>query len=125
MEIASFVDTLLAKPPGPPRSVELEVDTDGDVCALFECLLLIMTEMLKRWYPPPITIGRVSDTDLARMIDYYASFNIRFSLQVRSEPQPPIRNREYVQQSRLEDMMFQVSDGGKRYIVRFSSTYTT
>lgn len=122
-EVTNFVRMLLQSPPKPPNYVQLEVDTDGDVCALFEFLLMTMTELLKTWYPPPITIGQVSDEDLVRMMDYFASFGIKFALAIHAErgDMGPIRNREYLQKSRLEDMTFQVSYEGKRYTVRFSN----
>jgi hypothetical protein len=124
-EISNFVTSLLASPPSAPHSVQLEVDTDGDVCALFEVLLLTMTDMLKRWYEPPITIGRISDEKHALLIDYFASFGIRFQMETCDNPSVlRINNREYLQQSRLEQMKFQISYENTLSTVRFSNLPT-
>lgn len=117
--IQSFVHELLRTPPGAPHSVQLEMDT-GDVHGMFEALLIIMTEILKSWYPPPISIGAISSEHLVRLIAYYASFGINFSL--FEEDIPPvlrINNKTYLQESRLENMKFQMSHGSKLYTVRF------
>jgi hypothetical protein len=124
-EVTQFVNSLLATSPRAPHSVHLDIDVDGDVAALFEVLLLTMTEMLKHWYEPPITISKISDVDLERMIDYFASFGIRFQLE--TAPEPPvlrIHNREYLQQSRLEQMKFQIAHENRLYTVRFSNLPT-
>ena len=124
-EVTSFVNSLLASAPGIPNSVQLEIDTDGDVCAMFEVLLLTMTEMLKRWYEPPITIGRISDEKHALLIDYFASFGICFKLETCNEPAVlRINNREYLRQSRLEQMKFQIIHENILYTVRFSNLPT-
>ena len=121
-EIKQFVQKLLATTPQTPNSVALEIDTDGDIHGLFEVLLMIMTEILKSWYPPPITIGAISEEDLSRLIDYFASFGIVFSLEIVPERQARVlSNRDYLQKSRLQDMTFQMSHSGNRYTVRFSN----
>jgi len=121
-EIKQFVQKLLATTPQAPNSVALEIDTDGDIHGLFEVLLMIMTEILKSWYPPPITIGAISEEDLSRLIDYFASFGIVFSLEIVPERQARVlSNRDYLQKSRLQDMTFQMSHSGNRYTVRFSN----
>lgn len=121
-EVTRFVNTLLSSPPSAPHSVQLEVDVDGDVAALFEVLLLTMTEMLKHWYEPPITISKISDEKHERMIDYFASFGIRFQLETSQVPAVlRINNREYLQQSRLEQMKFQIAHDDRLYTVRFSN----
>jgi hypothetical protein len=120
MSLESFIESLLATEPGTPNSVQLEVDTDGDPQALFEVMLTIMTSILKKWYEPPITIGRVSERDLVRLVAYFASFGIRFKLEVEDLPRVVrINNRQYLQQSRLEAMKFQMSDAQKLYTVQF------
>lgn len=122
-EIQEFVNQLLRGEPGEPHSVQLELDTEGDTHGLFEALLLIMTEILKRWYAPPITIGRISSADMHKLIGYFASFGIQ--LHVSSEEIPRVfrlNNSMYLQKSQLEDMKFQMTDGGSRaYTVRFSN----
>jgi len=121
-EIVEFVAELLKKPPGPPNSVQFEIDTDGDVQALFEVLLITMTEILKSWYPPPITIALISDEDVARIKAYFASFSLKFNFNVEElVGELRINNKMYLQQSKLEDMYFRVVGGGKIYTVRFSS----
>ena len=121
-EIVDFVAELLKKPPGPPNSIQFEIDTDGDIPALFEVLLITMTEILKSWYPPPITIALISDEDLARIKAYFASFSLHFDLLVENVPNVlHINNKEYIRKSRLEDMCFRLAAGGKLYTVRFSS----
>ena len=122
MSIPEFVSKLLLTEPGAPRSVQLEIDTDGDVCAMFEVLLMTMTEILKRWYSPPISIGVISPENLVRLIGYFASFGIKFSLDVDENPRViAINNREYLQKSRLDQMRFQMSHEGRLYTVRFSN----
>jgi len=121
-EIVDFVEELLKKPPGPPNSIQFEVDTDGDVHGLFEVLLITMTEILKTWYAPPITIALISEEDLARIVGYFASFGIAFDFNVEEEPPVlHINNKEYLRKDRLEDMRFRVAAGGKLYTVRFSN----
>lgn len=120
-DVARFVNSLLETEPGPPRSIRLEVDTGGDVHALFEFLLMSMTEILKRWYQPPITIGRITPEHLAKLIGYFASVGYQFSLEIEENPRiVAIRNRDYLQQSRLGDMKFQMSHEGHLYTARFS-----
>lgn len=122
-EIKDFVRALLEKPPGKPHSVVFEIDTDGDVQAMFEVMLIVMTDILKTWYPPPITIALISDEDRLRIAQYFASFGIEFRLSI--EPELTLRgrinNREYLQKSRLEDMRFRVAHDGQLYTVCFSN----
>lgn len=118
-EIQSFIQTLLATPPAAPNSLQLEVETE-DAAGLFEVLLMIMTGIMKAWYPPPIHIGMIAHEDVARLVAYFASFGIRFELDVRDEPRVyRIDNRAYEHKSRLEDMHFQMVSQGKLYTVRF------
>jgi len=84
-----------------------------------------MTDILKQWYPPPITIGKISDEDLLRLQDYFASFGIKLQLEIQPEIRATaISNRSYLQKTKLEDMTFQMSNEGKRYTVRFSNIPT-
>jgi hypothetical protein len=120
-EVTSFVNALLETEPGPARSISLYIDTDGDAAALFEVLLLIMTDILKRWYTPPISIRRMSEADAARLVGYFASFGYHFNLAVAAAPRVlRINNRDYVQHSRLEDMKFQMAEEGNLYTVTFT-----
>jgi hypothetical protein len=120
--VKDFVDGLLADDPGVPHSVQLEIDTDGDIHALYEVLLMSMTEMLKKWYPPPISISRVSPKDLERLQAYFASFGFMLNFDARDTPRVlHINNRDYLQKSRLEEMKFSVADNGMLYTVFFSN----
>lgn len=124
-EIHQFVEQLMREAPGAPHSIQLEVDTDGDVHALFEVLLLIMTEILKKWYQPPITISAVSEENLARLVAYFASFGIKFGLDIRQTPRVlRLNNRDYLQQSRLDQMRFKMVHNDKLYTVTFSKLIT-
>jgi len=121
-EIVEFVAELLKKPPGPPNSIQFEIDTDGDVQALFEALLITMTEILKTWYTPPITVALIAEEDVARITAYFASFGLGFHFSVEDVPNVLyINNKEYLQKSQLDEMRFRVANGNKLYTVRFSN----
>lgn len=121
-DVKNFIDVLTADPPGAPHSVQLELDTDGDIHALYEVLLMSMTEILKKWYPPPITISRVSPLDLERLQAYFASFGFKMDLTITETPRVlHINNRDYLNKSRLEAMKFSVADNGMLYTVGFSN----
>jgi hypothetical protein len=118
--IDAFVDKLLQTSAGAPYSVQLEIDTE-DTHGMFEVLLLIMTQILKKWYPPPITIGLVSDEDFLRLTEYFASFGMKITLNVKEVPRVlRLNNRDYLEQSRLEEMKFQMVHLDKLYTVNFS-----
>ena len=124
-EIKDFVKELLKKAPGAPHSVHFEIDTDGDIQGLFEVMLIVMTEILKTWYPPPITIALISEEDLIRMTQYFASFGIQFRLDIETiRDSVRVNNREYLQKTRLEDMRFRVVHEDKIYTARFSNLDT-
>ena len=119
--VDAFVETLLKSRPGEPYSVQLELDTENDIHGVFEVLLLIMTNILKQWYAPPITIGMVSDEDFARLTAYFASFGMKIALAIKEVPRVlRINNRDYLEQSRLEEMKFQMVHLDKLYTVNFS-----
>lgn len=124
-DINTFVSQLLTVSPGAPHSVQLDLDTE-DVQGVFECMLTIMTTIMKTWYTPPISVEKITATDLERLTGYFASFGIRFSLDVIETPRVlQINNREYLQKSRLEDMKFQMaSRDSMLYTVRFSNLPT-
>jgi hypothetical protein len=120
-DIVRFVNGLLETEPGEANSVQLFVDTEGDECARFEVMLLIMTEILKRWFPPPITISAIDDLNRARLVGYFASFGIGFHLDVRPTPAVlRVNNRDYLNKSRLSDMKFQIVAEGNLYTVTFT-----
>ena len=120
-ELQTFVDRLLAGPPGARNSIQFEVDTDGDVVGLFEVFLTIMTSLLKAWYPPPISFGRISDADWDKVRDYFASFGVQFQLKQESIPAVlRINNRAYETKRRLEDMQFQMTSEDTLFTIRFT-----
>lgn len=120
--VTNFVNGLTAAPAGAPFSVQLDLDIDGDVHALYEFLLTTMTEILKKWYAPPITLSRISPSDLERLQAYFASFGFKLNLDVKDTPRIlHINNRDYLQKSRLEEMKFSVEAGGHLYTVFFSN----
>lgn len=119
-ELDAFISTLLNSPPGPPGSIQLEIDTDG-VPGLYEVLLTIMTEALKSWYAPPIQLSSLTEADGAKLAAYFASFGFVFRLEVSDIPhvfRP--NNRDYLTQSRLPDMKFQMTNDGKLYTASFA-----
>lgn len=117
-DLQTFVRELLRAPPGSPNSVQLEFDSCPQ--GMFEAFLIIMTEILKSWYPPPISIGSISPEHLTKLVAYYASFGVRFDLTIDDVPAVlRINNKTYLQESRLEAMKFQMSHGDKLYTVRF------
>lgn len=124
-DLDTFVKKLLETPPGKPHSVQLEIDTAGDVHGLFEALLLIMTKILKTWYTPPITLSAITLDDGVKLQRYFASFGIVFTLEKTTIPRVlQIQNRKYLQESQLECMKFQMSDNTHLYTVYFSTLPT-
>ncbi len=120
-DIESFIYTLLADEPRPPKSLRLEIDTDGDPAAMFEALLTIFIGVLKRWYTPPINLTSVSEANLEKLTAYFSSFGV--NLIVESEPEPRvvrIDNKAYENKRNLGDMTFQMTSGGNLYTVRFT-----
>ena len=120
-DIRAFVDRLLSGQPGPRNSIQMEVDTDGDIVGLFEVFLTIMTSLLKTWYPAPISFSRVEDTDWDKIRDYFASFGVRFHLFREEIPQVlRIDNRAYETKQQLEEMKFQMTAEDTLFTVRFT-----
>ena len=120
-ELSAFIDTLLAAPPGPPGSIQLEIDTDG-VAGLYEVLLTTMTEALKAWYAPPIQLSSLTAADHAKLVAYFASFGFLFKLDISDIPRVfRPNNRDYLTQSRLPDMKFQMTNDGKLYTASFDA----
>jgi hypothetical protein len=96
------------------------LDVDGDIHALYEVLLTIMTEALKSWYPPPIQLSSLSATDHAKLVAYFASFGIVFTLTIAEIPRVfTPRNRDYLTHSQLPDMKFQMTNEGRLYTASF------
>ena len=121
-DILRFINSLLETEPGEKHSVQFAIDTGGDDAARFQVYLMIMTEILKRWYRPPITLARVSEANFARLVGYFASFGVDFKLEVVPTPTfLHINNSDYLNRSRLEDMKFQMVSDGSLYTVRFGS----
>ena len=115
-----FARTLFSSDPGPPHSITLEFDTDGDAPALFEVLLLIFTEGLKTMYAPPIHISQVTDASIEKIMRHYASFGIEITIEKTDIPPVlHIKNNKYLQERDIRNMKFQVSEEGFLYTVRF------
>ena len=121
LDIQRFVERLLSNgEPGPRHSITLEIDVGGDSVALFEVLITIMTSILRRWYAPPISLGRVSEKDMERLLAYFASFGIRMDVALEESPRVVrINNKAYETKEHLEDMTFQMMGGNTLYTVRF------
>ena len=119
-DIESFVQRLLSTSPQAPKSLHLEFDVEGDVAALFEVLLLILTSIMKTWYRPPIHVGRIRPQDMEKLTAYFASFGIQVSLTTEEIPMVlRIDNKAYERQNRLENMIFQMTDESQLYTIRF------
>ena len=120
LDIQRFVERLLSRSPGPRHSITLELDVDGDPVALFEVLITIMTSILRRWYAPPISIGRISENDMERLLAYFGSFGILLDIHSEASPRVVrINNKAYETKTRLEDMTFQMTGGNTLYTVQF------
>jgi hypothetical protein len=118
-DITTFTTALLATDPKPPGSIQLEIDTDG-LTGLYEVLLTIMTDVLKTWYPPPIQLSSLTTADHAKLAAYFASFGYRFHLEITDVPRVfRPTNRDYITQSRLPDMKFQMTNNGNLYTASF------
>jgi hypothetical protein len=120
MDPQGFVKKLLATSPGAPHSIQLEVDVDGDIVALFEVLLSIMTGIIKAYYDPPIAMSKITDEHMDMIRSYFASFGMKFILDVEDIPAVlRINNHEYETKRKLEHMKFQMTDGPNLYTIRF------
>ena len=96
MDVQTFIRHLVSTPPKAPHSVDLEVDVDGDPVALFEVLLTIFIEILKRNYKAPINIGEISEHHIRECSEYFASFGM--TMEIAVEPIPRVlrvNNKEY------------------------------
>lgn len=110
-DIQAFVNRLVETEPAATKSIRLEIDTNNDTHALFEVLLMIMIELLKKWYSPPITITTIRPEHLIKLQKYFASFGIEFYLVVHDHPSViRIHNKDYLQKTKLEDMKFKMYD---------------
>jgi hypothetical protein len=121
MSVQAFLESLIAEEPKARHSIQLELDTGGDVPALFEVLLTIMTGILRTWYQPPINLSNLQPSDHAKLVAYFASFGYGFHLDITEVPRVfRARNRDYLQQNILTDMTFQMTNDGQLYTVHFS-----
>jgi hypothetical protein len=116
-----FAFRLFSEEPQEPNSVNLYIDTEGDVCALFEVLLTIFTEGLKLWYKPPIVISNIKPEDFLRLQKYFNSFGYNINLEVSEMNQyVKINNKSYNNESELHKMKFQMVEGSVVFTVTFS-----
>ena len=121
MSVETFLESLIAEEPKAPHTIQLEVDTGGDVPALFEVLLTVMTGILRTWYQPPINLSRLEPTDHAKLVAYFASFGYGFHLEITEVPMVfQSRNRDYLQQRQLSEMKIQMTNRAQLYTVYFS-----
>lgn len=119
-DILRFINSLLETEPGERNSVQFAIDTGGDDVARFQVYLMIMTEILKRWYRPPINLSMVSEANFARLVGYFASFGVDFRLEIVPVPTfLHINNSDYLNKAQLTDMKFQMVSEGQLYTVRF------
>jgi hypothetical protein len=115
----SFCTMLLRDDPKPARSIHLELDTE-DAAGLFECFLLFMSTALAKWYGKPVDLKKVTDLSMQRLAQYYASFGIQFMCIIAPEPDIySINNKNYLNETSLDKMVFQATAAGKLYTIRF------
>lgn len=82
---------------------------------------MILTEILKTWYTPPIHIGRIRPQDMEKLAAYFASFGIQVHLTTEEIPMVlRIDNKAYERQTKLEAMTFQMTSNSHLYTVRFN-----
>lgn len=121
--IHEFTAELLKDEPKNANSVSLYIDTDGDNSALFEVLLTIMTDILKYWYQPPISIQRISQENTIKLVAYFASFGYVIDITSKNILQdlkrPRIDNKRYEHETELINMKFQMIENGILYTVKF------
>lgn len=116
-----FAMRLFAEEPQAPNSVSTFFATDGDDCAMFEILLIVFTEGLKLYYPPPITISSVKPEDFLKIQAYFQSFGYNVLLNVSEYTSyTKINNKSYNNQTELDKMKFQMSEGDELYTVSFT-----
>jgi len=121
-DVHKFASEILQSEPKPPNSISLYIDTGGDDAATFEVLLTIMTDLIKEWYKPPVSLQIVSPENRDKLIAYFASFGYEFDLNIktiRRNAPPTINNKSYENENQLENMKFQIIDNEKLYTVKF------
>ena len=115
-----FFEFILRSDPKPPRSIQLEIDTE-DAQGMFEFFLMFMTHALATWYGKPVDLSKVTEAKLLELVQSYASFGVRFKLVSELEPDMyMLDNKKYLQENRLDKMCFQAVTGGKLWTIRFS-----
>ena len=116
-----FAMRLFSNEPCAPNSVSTFFATEDDDCAMFEILLIIFTEGLKLWYAPPITISSVKPEDFLKLQAYFQSFGYNVFLNISQyTPYTKINNKSYNNETELEKMKFQMSEGDSLYTVSFT-----
>jgi hypothetical protein len=115
-----FFELILRSDPKPPRSIQLEIDTE-DAQGMFEFFLMFMTHALATWYGKPVDLSKVTEAKLLELVQYYASFGVRFKLVSEKEPDMyMLDNKKYLEEKRLDKMCFQAATGGKLWTISFS-----
>jgi len=117
--IDDFCEALFSKEPERPGGVDLTIYVD-EPSELFEALLLIMTNGLKRWYGPRINISNVDTEHILKLRQYFLSFGIIIDIEDEDKPDIySIDNRAYLNKKSLDDMTFTVEGSQKLFTVKF------
>jgi hypothetical protein len=117
--VEDFADQLFASPPGRQGTVNLDIDVN-EPSELFEVLLLIMTQGLKKWYGARINIGDVAADHIVKLQEYFLSFGIHLVVDRVAEPGVyMIDNKAYLEKKKLEEMTFTVAANKHLYTVHF------
>lgn len=115
-----FCDQLYSAAPGTPGSVNLEIGCDFP-SEMFEALLLICVNGLRRWYSVPIDPSRLSVERLQDLVAYFASFNVVLSITAKDEPIIyRIDNKSYLEETEFKNMRFQIAASGKVWTIQFA-----
>lgn len=117
--VSVFCDQLFGDEPGLPGSIPLDIDVETP-SELFELLLLIMTNGMKRYYGQRINIADVSTEHIKKLQQYLGSIGFNLSVDKRAEPGTyMIDNKAYLNKAKLEDMTFTVAAHKSLFIVSF------
>lgn len=117
-----FAMRLFSDEPQAPKTIPtfFAIDEDDD-CAIFEILLIIFTEGLKLWYSTPIVISNITPQDFIKLQTYFHSFGYNVTLNIANVTQyTRVNNKSYNNETKLENMKFQMIEETKLYTIQFS-----
>lgn len=118
--VEEFTEHLFSKSPASQGSIGLNFDVESP-SELFEVLLLIMTNGMKRWYGPRINIADISAEKMRLLQEYFLSFNLILHVDKAEAPGVyAIDNKEYMSLNKLEEMTFKVVAHNNIFTIRFS-----